>query len=317
MDVLSDALRVLRLSGAVLFTADFSAPWDVSSPSSALLARMLVPGAGRLVVFHVITGGECWAEVDGESRIQLKSGDVVVFPYGDAHVMGWADGAKRVSVVQLLPIPPWPEPPHIFCGGGGAMTNLMCGFLHCDDALFNPLLAALPRLFSVSTVEGPKARWLDLMVSQSLSEAIGDQPGSDALVTRLAELLFLDVLRRYIAQQETPASGLLAALQDEQIARALEAIHAAPAESWTVDRLGRQIGMSRSSLASRFKELLGMPPMHYITRLRLQEASHLLRDTGESIAEIARRVGYESEAAFNRAFKRYVDQPPAAWRKDN
>lgn len=315
MDVLSDVLRVLRLSGAVLFRADFSAPWNVSTPGSDMLSEMLMPGAGRLVLFHVITGGECWAEVEGEDRIQLREGEVVVFPYGDAHVMGWAEGARRVSVAELLPTPPWSEPPYLRCGGDGEPTHVVCGFLHCDDALFNPLLAMLPRMFSVDASEGGRAQWLDFMLDQSLREAVGGKPGSHALLTRLAELMLLDVLRRYMAQHRSSEMGLLAALNDEHVARALQLIHEAPAHPWTVDDLGRRIGMSRSGLATRFKELLGMPPMQYVTRLRLQQASQLLRDTDRSIAEIASRVGYESEAAFNRAFKRYAGRPPATWRR--
>jgi AraC-like DNA-binding protein len=315
MDVLSDVLRVLRLSGAVLFRADFCAPWDVSAPGSDLIAPLLMPGAGRLVLFHVITGGECWAEVEGQPRITLREGDVVVFPYGDAHVMGWADGARRMSITDLLPTPPWSEPPLVRCGGDGDPTHVVCGFLHCDDALFNPLLATLPRMFAVSTADGGRAQWLDFMVSRSLQEADGARPGSDALLTRFAELMLLDVLRRYMAQRPSSQPGLLAALNDRQIAQALELVHEAPANPWSVDEIGRRVGMSRSSVAARFKQLLGMPPMQYVARLRLQKATRLLRETERSIAEIAREVGYESEPAFNRAFKRFVGQPPAAWRK--
>ncbi|MGB5812565.1 MAG: AraC family transcriptional regulator [Polyangiales bacterium] len=315
MDVLSDVLRTLRLSGAVLFRADFCAPWDVSSPGSGGLAEMLMPGAGRLVLFHVITGGECWAEVEGEPRVSLREGDVVVFPYGDAHVMGWSDGAHRVSITDLLPMPPWSEPPFVRCGGDGVPTHVVCGFLHCDDALFNPLLATLPRVFAVNAADGDRAQWLDLMVDQGLKEAGQGRPGGDALLTRFAELMLLDVLRRHMAQAPSSQTGLLAALNDEQVAQALELIHASPADPWTVDLLGKRIGMSRSSLAARFKQLLGMPPMQYISRLRLQKATQLLRDTDRGIAEIANEVGYDSEPAFNRAFKRAVGQPPAAWRK--
>lgn len=314
MDVLSDVLRVLRLSGAVLFQADFSAPWDVSSPSSSALAQELMPNAARLVLFHVITRGQCWAEIDGEPRLRLDAGHVVVFPYGDPHVMG-AGGSHRVSVTDLLPAPPWQEQPSIQHGGKGEATHIVCGFLHCDDAFFNPLLGTLPRMFAVDTTEGGRAPWLDFVVAQSSPRAGGAQPGAEALMTRLAELMLLDVLRRYMAQRPSDPAGLLAALNDEHVAAALELIHDAPAEAWTVETLGRRVGLSRSGLAARFKSLLGMPPMQYITRLRLQKASQLLRDTDDSLAEIASRVGYESEAAFNRAFKRFVGQPPAAWRK--
>lgn len=314
MDVLSDVLRVIRLSGAVLFRADFTAPWDVSSPSSQQISEILMPGAGRMVLFHIVTGGECWAEVEGEPRLMLTEGDVVVFPYGDPHAMGWEDGARRVSVTELLPMPPWEEPPCVRCGGDGRETNIVCGFLHCDDALFNPLLATLPRLFAVSASGGGRAQWLDFMVGQSLNEAGAGSPGGQAMLTRLAELMLLDVMRRYMAQNPDFDTGLLAALKDDQIERALTLIHENPRASWNVDDLGKQVGMSRSALAARFKALLGMPPMQYVTRLRLQQACQLLRETQKSISEVADDVGYESEAAFSRAFKRLVGQPPAAWR---
>ncbi|MEM8608293.1 MAG: AraC family transcriptional regulator [Myxococcota bacterium] len=314
MDVLSDVLRVIRLSGAVLFRADFGAPWDVSSPSSQQISKVLMPGAGRMVLFHIVTGGECWAEVESEPRLLLKEGDVVVFPYGDPHAMGWEDGARQVSVTELLPMPPWDEPPRVRCGGDGQETNVVCGFLHCDDALFNPLLATLPRIFAVSASSGGRAEWFDFMVGQSLDEAGAASPGGQAMLTRLAELMLLDVMRRYMAQNPDFDRGLLAAMKDEQIAHTLTLIHENPRGRWSVDALGKQVGMSRSALAARFKTLLGMPPMQYVTRLRLQQACQLLRDTRMGIAEVADRVGYESEAAFSRAFKRVVGQPPATWR---
>jgi AraC-like DNA-binding protein len=313
MDVLSQVLRAVRLSGALLFRGEFSSPWSIAVPDSRLAAPFLVPGAKGLVFFHIVVEGRCWAEVAGEERLPLGAGDVLTLPYGDAHVMENPRGDKRHPLSSLLPPPPWPELPTLAHGGGGERTQILCGFLHFDDALFSPLLTSLPHALCTRARAGP-ASLLDASTRYMLEEASLHRPGGACLLGRLAELLFVEVLRRHMDDMRNDERGWLAALKDPCVGKALQLIHGDLAHSWTVEEMGRSVGLSRSALADRFRHLLGEPLMHYLTRWRLHLAAQLLRDTDQGIASIAGQVGYESEAAFSRAFKRHAGEPPAAWR---
>jgi AraC-like DNA-binding protein len=314
MDTLSDVLRAVRLSGAVLFVGEFSAPWSVWAPDSRMFAPMLIPGAKQLVLFHLIAEGRCWAELESESPVGLDAGDVVVLPYGDAHAMCNPAGGTRTPMATLLPPPPWSEPPALVHGGGGEVTRILCGFLYCDDALFNPLFTMLPRVLRVRAKDGPSGSWLEANLRYMIQEVSSQRPGSASLIARLAELLFVDVLRRSIEGLGEDQIGWLAALKDPMVGKALQLLHADPTHAWSVEELGRRIGLSRSGLAERFRHLMGEPLMHYLIRWRLQLAAQLLRETDDGIAAIASRVGYDSEAAFSRAFKRQAGEPPAVWR---
>jgi AraC-like DNA-binding protein len=311
-DILSVVLRAVRLSGSFLFRGEFSSPWSCAAPDSRVVAPFLVPGAKCLVFFHVVTDGHCWAEVEKQKPVMLGPGDVIALPYGDAHAMANPRGGKRTPMSALLPPPPWPDPPTVVHGGGGEVTRVLCGFLHCDDALLSPMLTNLPRVLCVRARSEPS--WLELTTHYMLEEASHPRPGSACLLGRLAELLFVEVLRRHMEELGEHDIGWLAALNDSTVGKALQLMHGDLARPWTVERLGRCVGLSRSALADRFRHLLGEPPMQYLTRWRLQTAAQRLRDTDEGIAAIAAAVGYESEAAFNRAFKRHVGEPPATWR---
>jgi AraC-like DNA-binding protein len=311
-DLLSVVLRAVRLSGSFLFRGEFSSPWCCAAPDSRVTAPFLVPGAKSLVFFHVVTEGHCFAEVGNERPLPLGPGDVIALPYGDAHAMANPQGGKRTLVSSLLPPPPWPEPPMVVHGGGGAVTRILCGFLHCDDALFSPVLTNLPRVLCVRARREPS--WLEMTTRYMLEEASLRRPGGAALLGRLAELLFVEVLRRHMAELGEHDIGWLAALKDTTVGKVLQLMHGDLAHPWTVEELGRRVGSSRSALAARFRYLLREPPMQYLTRWRLQTASQLLRDTDQGLAAVAGQVGYESEAAFNRAFKRQVGEPPATWR---
>ncbi len=314
MDILSEVLRAVRLSGAMLFRGEFTSPWSCWAPDSRMAAHFLVPGARSLIFFHVITHGRCWAEVEGEDPLLLEAGDVIALPYGDAHAMANPAGATRTPISSLLPPPPWAELPMVLHGGGGEQTRILCGFLHCDDALFSPVLTNLPRVLCVRAKGEPSASWLTTSSQYMLEEASLNRPGGACLLGRLAELLFVEVLRRHMEELGENEIGWLAALRDTMVGKALQLMHGDLAHPWTVEGLGRCVGRSRSALAERFRHLLGEPLMQYLTRWRLQIAAQLLRDTDQGIADIAGRVGYESEAAFNRAFKRYAGEPPATWR---
>jgi AraC-like DNA-binding protein len=334
MDVLSDVLRVVRLTSAVFFTARFSSPWSVESPPPDQLARSLKLRAESIALFHVLVEGRCLVSMGDHAPMTMEAGDVVIFPRGDAHVMSSHVGVRPRPIGSLLPPQPSEEIPRLDHGGGGEATRFVCGFLHCDQ-VFNPLIGALPTLLRVSgrddagpdvgsEAEGEERPevvlvaadgWLATTLRHTIEEADATHPGSSAMLARLTEILYLDVLRRYMQQLPSGRSGWLAGVNDPEVGRALRLLHARPERPWTVEDLAHQVGASRSALAQRFTELIGEAPMRYLTGWRIQLAKHLIMQAGLPIAEVADRVGYESEAAFNRAFKRHVGVPPVAWRK--
>jgi len=317
VDVLSDFLRAVRLSGAVFFRAKFSTPWALSSPDASQLARALLPEARHMVMFHAIEHGACWLELADVPREQLRAGDVVAFPFGDPHAMGSGEPARVDSIVQLFPgPPPWREPPRLVYGGGGDATEIVCGFLHLDRGLFNPLLSSLPRVLIARPDDSVPGRLLSSSLDFIRRELDSVGPGSASVLARLTELLFVQVLRQHVAQLPERELGWLAALRDRGIGQSLQLMHEQPAHDWTVDELARRSAMSRSGFAARFSELLGESPVQYLTRWRLQLASQRLRDGDQTLAEIAAAVGYTAEAAFSRAFKREVGKSPAQYRRD-
>ncbi len=313
MDVVSDVLRAIRLSGLVTFYTELTAPWGIAVPPAAALATLLPLEPRRLIAFHAVAEGSCLAVLDGAER--LEPGDVVMYPQGDGHVLASDEAVVPTPVVRLLP----PTTPEQFAvirhGGGGAMTRLVCGFFHCDEAVFNPLAAGLPKVLCGrgSGHDGPTS--LPGLLRLALSEAAAPRAGTTTLLTRFTELMFVEVLRNFMESLPAEHTGWFAGLRDPFVGRALQRLHAEPDRDWTVEELGRAVGLSRSALVDRFHALIGQPPMTYLTHWRIQLATRLLRDSHASIAVIASRVGYASEAAFSRAFRRVVGTPPAAWRR--
>jgi len=329
MDVLSDVLRVVRLTSAVFFAARFSSPWSIESPPSDQLARSLSLRAESVALFHVLVEGECWVSIDDHAPILLEAGDVIIFPHGDAHVMTSHVGAKPLPIGSLLPAHSSEDLPQLNHGGGGMASRFVCGYLHCDQR-FNPLIGALPTMLWVRAEARPSREetgrdsgavvidadgWLASTLRHTVEEADGTHPGSSAMLVRLTELLYVEVLRRHMQRLPEGQTGWLAGVKDPEVGRALRLLHARPERPWTVTDLAREVGASRSGLAQRFTELAGEAPMRYLAGWRIQLAKHLMVHAGLPIAEVAERVGYESEAAFNRAFKRHVNEPPATWRK--
>ncbi len=332
MDVLSDVLRVVRLTSAVFFTARFSSPWSIESPPPDQLARSLRLRAESIALFHVLVEGQCWISMEGYAPLRMEARDVIIFPHGDAHVMSSHIGARPRAIGTLLPSQPSEEIPQLDYGGGGETTRFVCGYLHCDQR-FNPLTGALPTMLYVcgrdrqgepSVVETTRRPgvvlidadgWLASTLRHTIDESDGTQPGSFTMLARLTELLYVEVLRRYMQHLPSEHTSWLAGVKDPEVGRALRLLHAQPERQWTVEELAHEVGVSRSGLAQRFTELTGEAPMRYLTGWRIQLAKHLILQTGLPIAEVANRVGYESEAAFNRAFKRNVGEPPVAWRK--
>ena len=319
MDALSDVLRVVQLTGAVYLDGAFSAPWCVSVPSDSALCSAYLPPSERVVSFHLVTEGSCWVMLphDRGSALQVDAGDVIVVPQGETHMLGSATGLSPELMAPLLTDQVKTRPGEVMSlayGGGGAVTRMVCGFLTAQDIWRNPLLSALPRLFKVG-MRGSNASWLESSLRFATEEAASAHAGRATVLAKLSELVFVEAVRRYVDTMPDDRKGWLAGLRDRLVARALALMHARPAHPWTVEELARQVGMSRSGLAQRFADLLGVPPMQYLAQWRLQLAALQLRAADRPLARVAEDVGYESEAAFNRAFKREFGVPPATWRR--
>ena len=333
MDVLSDVLRVVRLSGAVFFTADFSAPWALESPIPEMLAAAVIPEAECVVLFHILTEGECEVVCQGHPVTTMETGDVIVFPRGDQHTMRSHHAATPTAITSIFSPGKYDEAQQLSYGGGGRTSRFVCGYLNCDQR-FSPLVEALPTMLlvrscddysAIEAVDGDGSRptvvpqgsgsWLGTTLKFTINEARSSRPGNTAVLGRLTELMFVEILREYMQQLPEDHGGWLAGLNDPHVGKALRLMHASPMRNWTVEELSREAAISRSALAERFTHLVGEAPMHYLANWRMQLAKQLLREGTHSIQEIATRVGYESEAAFNRAFKRSTGSPPATWRR--
>ncbi len=316
MDALSHLLRVVRLVGAVFVQGKFTAPWSYQSPAAHLAAPLLEPGAERVVIFHLVTQGSCHAMLDGMAPVQLAAGDVVILPHGDAHGMASdpaaAGGMAAVQLDRLLAR----RPRLLSYGGGGAPTDLVCGYLACDARLARMLLAGLPPLVRVNVRGTSAGRWLEGSIRYALDEAVASRPGGAGVLAKLSEVLFIEGLRLYMDAQPPGRTGWLAAVGDRVVGSALQALHEQPASQWTVDALAQRAGASRSVLAARFLHLVGSPPMHYLTQWRMLLAANLLTASNAPLARIAQDVGYQTDAAFSRAFRREYGAPPAAWRRE-
>ena len=317
MDALSDVLRVVQLTGAVFLDGAFSAPWCVIG--HAALCSGYLPPAERVVSFHLVTEGSCRVMLphDPDGALRADAGDVIVVPRGETHVLGSSTDLSPVSMAPLLANQVETAPGEVMTltHGGGAVTRLVCGFLTAQDISRNPLLSALPRLFKVS-MRGSSASWLESSMRFATEEATSTHAGSTTVLAKLSELVFVEAVRCYVDTMPDDRKGWLAGLRDRFVARALALLHARPAHPWTVEDLARRVGMSRSGFAQRFADLLGVPPMQYLAQWRLQLAAQQLRLTERPLASVAEDVGYESEAAFNRAFKREFGAPPATWRRN-
>jgi AraC-like DNA-binding protein len=314
MDALSDVLRAVRLTGAVFFDVEASDPWVAETPAGPSIVRNIFPDADHLMSYHVVTHGSCWAcPLDGEP-VELRAGDVVVFPHGDAHAMCSAPGMRHAPDVGRFRQPDDGQLPFTLSVGEPQEdpAHLVCGFLGCDAGPFNPLLEALPRVIRVNDQQGGA---IGAFVQFALAESKQRRIGGEIVLGRLSELMFVDVVRRYLETLPEDRTGWLAGLRDRFVGRALTALHRDPAQAWTLESLAREVGLSRSALAERFTQFVGQPPMQYLTNWRMQLAASLLLSGKDGVAEIAGCVGYESEAAFSRAFKKVVGTPPSQWRR--
>jgi AraC-like DNA-binding protein len=314
-------LHTVRLTGALFFLAEGSFPYSAEAPSARELAPEILPGAQQIVSYHVVREGGCWLTMlAARQTLWLDPGDILVIPHGDAY---------RISN-PLEAVPPLsPEenraafrmlarrelPPVLVEGGGGEpVLRLVCGFLGCDVAPFNPVLASLPPVLVVRP-GGDGGDRLAQLVDLVVAEAFEGAAGSACVLIRLGELLFVEVVRRHLADLGGEQTGWLAGLRDPAVGRALGLLHERPEAPWTLSSLARGASLSRSALAERFTQLVGQPPMQYLARWRMQRAARLLADGPAKVAAVAHAVGYDSEAAFSRAFKKLVGISPARWRQ--
>jgi AraC-like DNA-binding protein len=316
MDAFSEVLSGVRLKGAVFFRAAFTAPWDFTSPPSHQFAPLLAPGAKHLIVYHLVAAGTLRAGVLGGPVHELRPGDIVAFPHGDAHTLGGGSGPAPVDEAAVMRKISSRDLSPLSLGGGGETTELVCGFLACDPVLCGPILQGLPPILRVHVRSDRAGQWLEQSIVHLADEAAAHRPGSDAMLAKLSEALFVDTLRRHVAGLPESATGWLAGARDAAVGRALALLHHRPHHAWTIAELGDAVGMSRSVLVERFSRYLGEPPMAYLTGWRLRLAADALATTSRGVADIAADVGYESEAAFNRAFKRTMGRPPAAFRRE-
>jgi AraC family transcriptional regulator, alkane utilization regulator len=308
--LIDEALRMVHLSSAIFLRGEFTAPWSLVSLGPREYATVLCPEAERMVLFHVVLEGRCIVRMESGEEAALGAGEAVVVPYCDRHRMGHPGLSRAVPFETLVPPLPWHAPPVVRHGGKGEPTRILCGYLNCSDLLFQPLLQALPPLIHVRPSTQSGADWLRATARYALEETTR----WTGIRARLPELLFVECMRQYVEDLPPERTGWLAALRDPVVGKALAFLHASPADNWTVARLARDVSVSRTVLGERFVALLGQPPMRYLLQWRLQLAAHLLRTTAETLPEIAARIGYESDAAFSRAFKRGVGVPPASWR---
>jgi AraC-like DNA-binding protein len=317
MDAFSEILSGVKLNGAVFFTAEFSAPWGFSAPASKQMANTLATGAAHFLLYHLVVEGSAIVEMADGQPLELNSGDVVIFPNGDAHHMS-SKGAKppfpnygineKIKSRDLSPL---------HAGGGGETSRFVCGYMTCDPYLSRPILSGLPPVFKVNIRTDRAGQWLESSILHLVEEAVSGRVGSEAMLAKLSEALFVDTLRRYVTALPEQQWSWLTGARDPIVGKSLSLMHRRIAHPWTIASLADEVGISRSALVERFTRYLSEPPMAYLTRWRLQLAARSLERTSRGVAEIAGDVGYESEAAFNRAFKREFGRPPGRFRSDH
>lgn len=313
--LLADVLSRVRLDGAMFLRGEYSAGWAFDSPESRDLVELLAPGAQRLILFHIVREGHAWVS-SGSLRVELEPGDVAVLPHADRHQMGSiSQAAEPIPIAELLPPTPWNGVPICRFDGGGDPTEVVCGYLKCDDLLFNSFMRRLPALFRVRPPHGPTAELIRACVNYAVDERQHTRHGGAPLTARMPELLLTEALRLH-SEQDMSDVGWLAAINDPVVSRGLTLLHAEPARAWTIEALARQAATSRSVLDDRFRKRLGQSPMRYLAEWRIQLAADMIKDSTAKLASIAHEVGYGSEEAFSRAFQRHLGISPAQWRRN-
>lgn len=318
MDALSDVLRVANLTGGVFLNAEFRAPWCIVARVSPEHCAPALGPASHLIIYHYVVEGELHIRIDGDGdEIVIDAGEVVLLPRNDLHLMGSDLTLQPVAGSDVIRPPENGGLFSIHHGGSGGRTQMICGFLGCTNAAANPVLSTLPPLLRLNLAQDVAADWIRSTFQYGAAEVAAGRPGSETILAKLSELLFVEAVRRHAASLPEGQTGWFSGLRDQYVARALALLHREVGRRWTVDDLGREVGLSRSALADRFIHLIGVPPMHYLAQWRMQVATQKLRGTSTSVGEVAEIVGYDSEAAFSRAFKKAHGVAPATWRRSN
>ena len=321
MDALSDMLNAIRLTGAVFLELEMHENWSYLTAPTRAIADVLMPEADHIIPYHLVLSGECYARLPEGEPIKVAAGELVMFPAGDRHILATGNDAGLrmkpidVSGERLQGMLRRGEVTPIRDSGSGEATRVICGFLACEGRMAEPVLTSLPRLLRVSLRDSGTSDWVQSSIQFSMAQSAAQRPGSAIVLARLSEVLFAEAIRQYMDSLPEAQAGWLGALRDRYVGRALALLHEQPAIAWTLDRLSREVGLSRSALGERFASLVGKGPMQYLTSWRLAVAEAKLRRGEGSILRIATEVGYESDAAFSRAFKREFGLPPAAWRR--
>ena len=316
IDPLSQVLGAVRLTGGVFLEARFTAPWCTAAQITQEDIKPFIEAPGQIIAYHFVVDGRLQCTVEGEPPLEIAAGEVVLLPRNDAHTLGSASGVPPVRADELIRPGEAGGLWQIEHGGGGVPTRIVCGFL-ATEQVHNPLIATLPRLLKLDIRNGTSRDWVEASVRFAARELQAGKFASSSMMSRLSELLFVEAVRDYAAGLEDRQAGWLGGLRDPQVGRALALLHGRIDQGWTTEELAREVSMSRSAFTERFTSLVGMPPIRYLTHWRLQLAKERLRDGRQNIAQIAHAVGYESEGAFNRAFKREFGEPPARWREKN
>jgi AraC-like DNA-binding protein len=314
MDALSDVLRVIRLSGGVFLEAHLTAPWCMKGRLSPEDCRAFQVAPKFVIATHYVVSGKMQVQVEGGELVELQAGELLLLPHNDVHAFGSDVNVPPFSQADEVKAKAAGEFSRIELGGGGEETRLLCGYLGSDHP-FGPLLSSLPKILKLDVRATPAGPWVESSFRFAVNQIAMGRVGSTTVLAKLSELLFVEAVTHYITGLPEDRNGWLAGLRDPQVGRALALMHARPAQDWSAEALAAEVGMSRSGFADRFTSLVGQPPMQYLTYWRMQLAAQRLRESREAVAQIGYAVGYESEAAFSRAFKREFGKGPAEWRR--
>jgi AraC-like DNA-binding protein/mannose-6-phosphate isomerase-like protein (cupin superfamily) len=304
VDPLGEALHFLRMSGVFYCRSEFTAPWGLA-----------LPAFERCMMFHVVTSGECQLQVKGADPRTLRPGDLALVPHGDGHKLVSRAGARTRDLFDLPRELVSDRYEILRHGGGGAATVVVCGVVRFDHPAAHDLIRLLPRVIGIDAWSSPEAEWIQSTLRFMAFEARELRAGGETVITRLADILVVQAIRSWMSSDPVAQTGWLGALRDKQVGRAIALIHRDPAHQWEVATLANSVGMSRSAFAARFTELVGEPAMQYATRWKMRTAQMWLKEDDASLSELAGRLGYESEAAFSRAFKRFIGVSPGATRR--
>lgn len=314
LDPLGEVLRSIRLTGGIFLDSKFTAPWCVYTKIHGEECKPFLSAPTQIIAYHFVIEGALLISVDGDAAIEAHSGEIVLLPRNDAHTLASGPGLEPKNACDLIQPAVDSGLAEIRHGGGGEVVHLVCGFL-AHDQLFNPLISALPKILKIDVREGTSRDWIEASMRFAASELIAVGHAASSVVLRLSELLFIEAVRNYSQALGDQEEGWLKGFADQHVGRALALIHSRIGNPWSVESLAREVGLSRSAFIDRFSTLVGMPPMRYLTMQRLQTAKLSLRQAKMAIGQLASSVGYESEEAFSRAFKREFGLPPARWRE--